>query len=78
MLPISFELKIRLETTRLCIERLLIYLNIAAYDDPNHVGGHIGMRAVFLGTCVLMAAGAGWNWLAQRAAASSAARGSTR
>ncbi|OEZ28303.1 MFS transporter [Variovorax boronicumulans] len=31
-------------------------------------GGHIGMRAVFLGTCVLMAAGAGWNWLAQRAA----------
>jgi len=24
------------------------------------------MRAVFLGTCVLMAAGAGWNWLAKR------------
>ncbi|KQX91913.1 MFS transporter [Variovorax sp. Root473] len=42
------------------------------------VGGHIGMRAVFLGTCVLMAAGAGWNWLAQRAATSSATRGSTR
>lgn len=27
------------------------------------VGGHIGMRAVFLGTSVLMAIGAGYNWL---------------
>jgi len=26
------------------------------------VGGHFGMRAVFLGTAVLMAAGAGYNW----------------
>ncbi|MGB3068925.1 MAG: MFS transporter [Ottowia sp.] len=31
------------------------------------VGGHIGMRAVFLGTCVLMAVGAAWNWFAKRA-----------
>jgi len=29
------------------------------------VGGHIGMRAVFFGTCVLMAAGAAWNTWAQ-------------
>ncbi len=29
------------------------------------VGGHIGMRAVFLGTAVLMAAGAAYNWLAR-------------
>lgn len=27
------------------------------------VGGHFGMRAVFLGTCVLMAGGGGYNWL---------------
>ncbi|OQM77538.1 multidrug efflux MFS transporter [Manganibacter manganicus] len=27
------------------------------------IGGHFGMRAVFLGTCVLMAAGAAYNWL---------------
>lgn len=27
------------------------------------VGGHFGMRAVFLGTCILMAAGALYNWL---------------
>lgn len=33
------------------------------------VGGHFGMRAVFLGTCVLMAGGALWNWRAQRRAA---------
>jgi predicted MFS family arabinose efflux permease len=26
------------------------------------VGGHFGMRAVFLGTAVLMAAGAVYNW----------------
>lgn len=26
------------------------------------VGGHFGMRAVFLGTCILMAAGAAYNW----------------
>ncbi|MDY0745462.1 MFS transporter [Paucibacter sp. R3-3] len=26
------------------------------------VGGHIGMRAVFWGTCLLMAGGAAWNW----------------
>jgi predicted MFS family arabinose efflux permease len=31
------------------------------------VGGHFGMRSVFLGTCVLMAGGAVWNWAAQRA-----------
>ncbi|MES2532084.1 MAG: MFS transporter [Pseudomonadota bacterium] len=31
------------------------------------VGGHFGMRSVFLGTCVLMAGGAVWNWWAQRA-----------
>jgi MFS family permease len=29
------------------------------------VGGHFGMRAVFLGTSVLMAAGAVYNWLVQ-------------
>jgi MFS family permease len=29
------------------------------------VGGHLGMRAVFLGTCVLMAAGAAFNWWAR-------------
>ena len=29
------------------------------------VGGHIGMRAVFFGTCVLMAAGSAWNAWAQ-------------
>ncbi len=29
------------------------------------VGGHFGMRAVFLGTSVLMAGGAAYNWLAQ-------------
>lgn len=29
------------------------------------VGGHIGMRAVFLGTCVLMAGGAAFNWWAR-------------
>jgi DHA1 family multidrug resistance protein-like MFS transporter len=26
------------------------------------VGGHIGMRAVFLGTCVLLAVGAIYCW----------------
>lgn len=26
------------------------------------IGGHFGMPAVFLGTCVLIAAGAAWNW----------------
>ena len=31
------------------------------------IGGHVGMRAVFLGTCVLMALGAAWNWRAMRA-----------
>ncbi|QHJ01427.1 MFS transporter [Xylophilus rhododendri] len=31
------------------------------------VGGHFGMRTVFFATCVLMAAGAAWNWWAQRA-----------
>ncbi|MEJ8857414.1 MFS transporter [Variovorax robiniae] len=30
------------------------------------VGGHYGMRAVFLGTCVLMAGGALWNWRVKR------------
>ena len=30
------------------------------------VGGHFGMRAVFLGTCMLMACGAAWNWRAKR------------
>lgn len=30
------------------------------------VGGHFGMRAVFLGTCVLMALGALFNWQALR------------
>jgi MFS family permease len=30
------------------------------------VGGHFGMRAVFLGTCVLMAAGAATNWVVRR------------
>jgi len=30
------------------------------------VGGHFGMRAVFLGTCVLVAGGAWWSWRAQR------------
>ena len=34
------------------------------------VGGHFGMRAVFLGTCVLMACGAVWNWHAKRLQAS--------
>ncbi len=29
------------------------------------VGGHIGMRAVFLGTAILMAAGAAYAWLAR-------------
>jgi len=29
------------------------------------VGGHIGMRAVFIGTAVLMAGGAVYNWLAR-------------
>ncbi|MER8506382.1 multidrug efflux MFS transporter [Mesorhizobium sp. M0199] len=29
------------------------------------VGGHFGMRAVFLGTSVLMAGGAAYNWLVQ-------------
>jgi predicted MFS family arabinose efflux permease len=29
------------------------------------VGGHIGMRAVFLGTCVLLAAGAAYSWIVQ-------------
>jgi MFS family permease len=31
------------------------------------VGGHFGMRTVFVATCVLMAAGAAWNWRAQQA-----------
>jgi len=31
------------------------------------VGGHFGMRTVFIATCVLLAAGAAWNWRAQRA-----------
>jgi MFS family permease len=35
------------------------------------VGGHFGMRAVFLGTCVLLAGGAMWNWRAKRLQASS-------
>jgi MFS family permease len=30
------------------------------------VGGRFGMPSVFLATCVLMAAGAAWNWNAQR------------
>ncbi len=30
------------------------------------VGGHFGMRSVFLGTCVLLLAGAAWNWRARR------------
>ena len=30
------------------------------------VGGHYGMRSVFLGTCVLMAGGALWNWRVKR------------
>lgn len=30
------------------------------------VGGHFGMQNVFFATCVLMAAGAAWNWQAQR------------
>ncbi|QPC93594.1 multidrug efflux MFS transporter [Mesorhizobium sp. INR15] len=30
-----------------------------------YVGGHFGMRAVFLGTSVLMAGGAAYNWLVQ-------------
>ena len=30
------------------------------------VGGHIGMRAVFLGTCVLMALGAVGNFIMER------------
>jgi MFS family permease len=29
------------------------------------VGGHFGMRAVFLGTCVLMAAGAAFTWISR-------------
>jgi MFS family permease len=29
------------------------------------VGGHFGMRAVFLFTCVLMALGAAFNWIVQ-------------
>ncbi len=33
-----------------------------------YAGGHLGMRAVFLGTCLLMAAGAAANRLAQRTA----------
>ena len=32
------------------------------------IGGHLGMRWVFLGTCVLMAAGALYNWRAAKAA----------
>ena len=31
------------------------------------VGGHVGMGAVFLGTAVLMAAGAAYNWMAKPA-----------
>jgi DHA1 family multidrug resistance protein-like MFS transporter len=27
------------------------------------VGGHIGMPSVFLGTCVLLAAGAAFTWI---------------
>ncbi|MER8482578.1 MFS transporter [Mesorhizobium sp. M1322] len=34
------------------------------------VGGHFGMRAVFLGTSVLMAGGAAYNWLVQSRRAS--------
>jgi hypothetical protein len=30
------------------------------------VGGHIGMRAVFLGTAALMAAGAALTWSSRR------------
>ena len=30
------------------------------------LGGHYGMRAVFPGTCVLMAGGAFWNWRVRR------------
>ena len=30
------------------------------------VGGHLGMRAVFLATTVIMFAGAGFNWLMSR------------
>jgi MFS family permease len=38
------------------------------------VGGHFGMRSVFLGTCVLMALGALWNWGVLRARVRQAAR----
>jgi len=31
------------------------------------IGGHLGMRSVFLGTCVLLAAGAAYNWRAAKA-----------
>ena len=34
------------------------------------VGGHFGMRAVFLGTSVLMAAGAVYNWFSRPRGAS--------
>ena len=30
------------------------------------VGGHLGMRSVFLGTCALLALGAAWNWRTYR------------
>jgi MFS family permease len=36
---------------------------VAGPVSGGFVGGHFGMRAVFLGTCVLMAAGAAYNFL---------------
>jgi MFS family permease len=32
------------------------------------IGGHFGMRWVFLGTCVLLAVGAAYNWRAAKPA----------
>ncbi|MET0383386.1 MAG: MFS transporter [Burkholderiaceae bacterium] len=39
------------------------------------VGGHLGMRPVFLGTCALLAAGAAGNWRAAKASRVSRRRG---
>ncbi|WP_315919726.1 MFS transporter [Mesorhizobium sp. SP-1A] len=36
---------------------------VAGPVSGGFVAGHFGMRAVFLGTCLLMAAGAAYNWL---------------
>ncbi len=33
------------------------------------IGGHFGMRPVFFGTCILLMAGAGYNWLARASTA---------